>query len=73
MLQGLDGEFTEEELVTVYTQLGNALVWLGEGEEAEEYLQKALGKCSKRQVCVNVSYTCSFTIILLGIWESKLM
>ena len=46
----------------MYTQLGIALVWLGEGEEAKKYLQKALDQCSTRQVCVNVSYTCSFTI-----------
>ena len=34
----------------MHSQLGVALVWLGEGEEAEEYLKKALKEADDRQV-----------------------
>ena len=34
----------------MHTQLGIASVWLGEAEEAEKYLKKALDQCSARQV-----------------------
>ena len=67
IFRDLDGGYSEKELVTLYTQLGGALVWLGEGEEAEKYLNKALDQCSARQVCVSVYYTCSFTIWDMGI------
>ena len=46
----MDGSYNKENLTTMYTQLGVALVWLGEGEEAEKYLKKALDQSKRRQV-----------------------
>lgn len=39
----------------MHGRLGVALVWLGEGEEAEKYLKKALDQCKEHQV---MQYQC---------------